>query len=1233
MGALKELFAYIGGLNSDDEDRRLPEGDVRRALNVRSSTSDTDNAGTVTSVKSHNQLLNDQLPFSGVNTCIGYAEDVEGNRVFLFYHNTLDNHSIISYTKGSGTFVKILRDSVLNFQQDKLINHANVLGDFLLWTADDGNPPRKINHEKARLYTASNGTDPNGYSVMDSQVITAVKLPPVNSPHVYSAVSIVVEVSFVYVTENFRSNPSPGDNTPISLGLLDSTLSQPSNSIRLNDSSFDGDFNISFEPETSSFNRGVKLYGKDQNSGDWFLIDYYDEENISEIDIPIGSFLSKLYQSVINDDKFTGTLGSNPAPVLSSDNYDQNESTSTTVSQLVDDRKKFQFATSFIYDDFEPSTVSPYSDLVLKSSNQTDFFKVRFETGHETVRGVVLYAREGNNGDWFKVKTIKKYDSDNNKLVESNSNYVYDFTSREFSEGVDQSDFARPFDYIPIQAKCQELLNTGNLTYGNYQEGYDPTDLNLELNLVQDKSLLPTTAFMSYKVDKVSDNNYFLYDFQLENYTGGDIPVLSVVNAVEDIEYFYNGVSFDVIEDMAEKIPNSVQTTINGNDGVLVTTMFSNSELDWTSQYFDYPTFKTGGKYKVGIIYYDEANRSSSVNIDDVNSSIDIPFYTQSKPFDSEQGVYKTWYRNYIEWEIKNQPPVWAKSYQVVYTDCLDVLESIHLESLTSGSVNADDDELLDVGFDFMYEFNSEDRIDDYTFQEGDRVRFISHSDVNYSNASLALFDDYLDIELFGFNLTDKELIVRASDLPSIAGATRYQVELYRPMPTLENVVYRERGQEFEVGNPGQSDRYHKGHLGDQNPNNLSQGAKGLLFRGDFYKRRVNVYDSGAPIASILDESKSISTREYLPITNHGRINIQSDVLQQRWFKAGLRHGGKFIPNTQLNNLLRFDFNDATELSEKYGEISKTIEVGYTLKVLQQYNVASVYIGRTQTLDSANQTNLALTNTIFGTINPSTDNYGCSNPESVRKNNRYLYFFDANNGLVIRDAPNGMIPISDYKMVSYFRDKGTDVFNNPNAVVLGNIDKEYKEYVLTFKGIEGEESVAFYENENRWKTFYDYIPDMTANIGDQSYLMSSNQFFELNKGSDYNNLMGASRNSEIDILFNKSSQKIKVYESVAMYSNIALNVPEITIPKEQVNRNVDRLSRLLSTKFERKEGVFYAELLKDMNTANFGTQLLALINGDEMRGQTIKFKLVYDGNEEMILESFLLHSNPSERSM
>jgi hypothetical protein len=226
-----------------------------------------------------------------------------------------------------------------------------------------------------------------------------------------------------------------------------------------------------------------------------------------------------------------------------------------------------------------------------------------------------------------------------------------------------------------------------------------------------------------------------------------------------------------------------------------------------------------------------------------------------------------------------------------------------------------------------------------------------------------------------------------------------------------------------------------------------------------------------------------------------------------------------------------------------------------------------------------------------------------------------------------------MTPISDYKMVSYFRDKGTDVFNNPNAVVLGNIDKEYKEYVLTFKGIEGEESVAFYENENRWKTFYDYIPDMTANIGDQSYLMSSNQFFELNKGSDYNNLMGASRNSEIDILFNKSSQKIKVYESVAMYSNIALNVPEITIPKEQVNRNVDRLSRLLSTKFERKEGVFYAELLKDMNTANFGTQLLALINGDEMRGQTIKFKLVYDGNEEMILESFLLHSNPSERSM
>lgn len=1249
MGSIKDIFKYTGGLNRDDEDRVIPKGDVRNALNVRSSTSDTDNSNSVNFVISDLEIdVSSVLPSLNTHTPLGYAEDVENNNVFLFYYSvstiigSLITGSIVKLNKTNNTLslVMSVSNSTTKFSKHHLINHANVVGDFLLWT--DGNvPPRKINHLKALKFTESNGTDPEGYSVIDEQTITAIKHPPSNKPEVYfKKVSTITFVVAYSVLENNLDLQGSGSFTYKEIDKL----SDDNNEFTLFINDLTGSITISYKNGLLNITEGIVIYAKPSDSTKYYKIkkiDTFGTGNVENITISYSDFYNNYLNSLENegdgnDTRFFGDgfYGQITNPYLEPESkpsiiFDE------TVLRLKNDLQSYYFSTSFIYGDYEKSTASPYSEIPLTYDNNYLSLFVRFKTGHKDVKSIILYGRNGRNGNWFKVKKFDKYDTDGNVLIESDSTYTYEFTTDEFEETVDQVNFVRPFDYVPRLAKTQEVLSSGNLAYGNYLEGYNPTSIDMDLELIQTDSLIENVTYMSYDALKLGEKQFFLSNFQLENYNGGVIPVIGLFNSKEGIEYLYKGISFGVIEDIPKAIPNSSEYNYNGTDGILVNTQFSNEESDWEQLPLDQPTFKTGGRYKIGVIYYDEANRSSSVNVFEGNS-ISVPFYNENQPFKDKPGVYQTWYRNMIKWELKNQPPVWATRYQVVYTDCLDVAEAIHIV-ITGRNDNAEDEHISDVDYLWMHDNITDRNLNNYTFQEGDRIRFICSADTSddYGPGNFEMFDSYVDIEVLGFDVSTKKLQVYKSEYPITGtGNDRFIVEIYRPIKELENVIYRERGQEYEIGNPGQSDRYHKGHLSDQNPlNPSSYPATGILYKGDFYKRKVNLFENGSRVNSILDESKSISTFTYNDVYNYGRINIQSDTLTEKWFKNSLRHGGKFLPETQINDLLRFDFNDKTDVPEKYGEITRVIEVGFTLKVLQKYNIASVYIQRTQTLDSEGQTNLALTNTIFGTVNPSTDNYGCQHPESVRKLNRDVYFFDANNGVVVRNSPNGSIPISDAKMVSYFRDKGKEASQNNSIRVIGNIDKEYKEYIISFINSSNDETIAFNEDQNRWKTFYSYIPEITANIGDQSYVLISDKLYKMNAGDTYGSLAGNQRDMEIEFVMNEVPQKVKVFESVAVNSNLPFSLPEITIPAKQSNNNQVRQSRLIESKFERKEGVYYAELLKDLNTPNFSTQLLALINGDEMRGQSIKFKLVYQGNEGFVMDSFLLHANPSELSL
>jgi len=126
----QEGVIFNGGMNTDDEDRLIPNGDYRYAAYSRNYGVNTPMEGAIQSMTGNTLQENTQLPV-GVNIIIGSCEDVEYKALILFVWNEYDNHSIWRYTVEDAQYELILQDALLNFQKDNKIYHASVVNNLL----------------------------------------------------------------------------------------------------------------------------------------------------------------------------------------------------------------------------------------------------------------------------------------------------------------------------------------------------------------------------------------------------------------------------------------------------------------------------------------------------------------------------------------------------------------------------------------------------------------------------------------------------------------------------------------------------------------------------------------------------------------------------------------------------------------------------------------------------------------------------------------------------------------------------------------------------------------------------------------------------------------------------------------------------------------------------------------------------------------------------------------------
>ena len=228
-----------GKMNKDLDDRLIPVGEYRNAINAQVSRSEGPNVGALENVLGNirvsdmRQLLTMPSGFS-----IGYCADEINNRVFIFltdntlaiYDNTAKN-AIVVYSATSNATTVLVTGVFLNFSTLNPITGVNILEDLLYFT-DNRNQPRVINV----TFANPNGANTPTYYETEDQISVA-KYNPYQSIELYKISSDLNPTEYESTMYDVVSKFYPDGG----LGILNADVASGATSMQILKASFQSD--------------------------------------------------------------------------------------------------------------------------------------------------------------------------------------------------------------------------------------------------------------------------------------------------------------------------------------------------------------------------------------------------------------------------------------------------------------------------------------------------------------------------------------------------------------------------------------------------------------------------------------------------------------------------------------------------------------------------------------------------------------------------------------------------------------------------------------------------------------------------------------------------------------------------------------------------------------------------------------------------------------------------------
>lgn len=510
MAEVKNSFLQ-SKMNKDLDDRLIPNGEYRDALNISVGKAEDKDVGALEAVLGNSLMVDTGNPNL---VCIGQVADNQNNRMFQFWTDYFDADTttllpptsgdmrITAYSAASNTLTTLVSGTFLNFatNPEYKILGANVLEDLLFWT-DNRNQPRKIN-----LSTAF--ANSNYYT--DEVQISVAKYAPVAPINVYLDIPVTTtSASSNPTVESLSFTVSPADFALLNVGMqLITNLSTPP--LTLN----------SYAVITELVATNTVIVSVP-----------------SVTTIPIGSVL-----------RFYGTSMSNKAddPNWQGDpNY------------LKD--KYVRFSYRYRFDDGEYSLMAPFTQILF-IPNQNGYFLNGDEDA--AYRSTVVSWMEnfinnaelhielpdtGNNIESsYKIKSIdilyKESDATAVKVLEtigvneiklesgSTNSYTYTYKSQKPYKTLSEDQTVRVYDKVPIRAKSQEIVGN-RVVYGNFiSKSTPPASINY--NLAVTKKTDSFTSWAEYPNHTLKQNRNYQAGIVLADKFGRQSTVILSSNDI-----------------------------------------------------------------------------------------------------------------------------------------------------------------------------------------------------------------------------------------------------------------------------------------------------------------------------------------------------------------------------------------------------------------------------------------------------------------------------------------------------------------------------------------------------------------------------------------------------------------------------------------------------------------------------------------------------------------------------
>lgn len=1286
-----------GGGNFDDAAFALGPDQWVNMENCRTGTTDAGVIGTVESIGSTTLIPNPYITV-GDNLQIGSATDEPGNRIVFFNWNSNGNHGIYCYDLNAGViyivllasqvgyYTQISSDqqifvSTLNFDKFHLIHSARIINGNIYWT-DGLNEPRRMDIDAGiKMNHPSYVTSVVAYvAPLTESVIAWIRrqpgLPPTQTKILVTpqpATNFVDKDAFQFCyfyqykgyelsTLSGLSNTAPFNEqdpppTQTSLGVQNNSLIARN----FNGSDYLASNYILPTNPTPAYGPGVMAKITRVGTGG---------ANAPSTDIPIpldwtGHPTTRGYTRVIVEginayfhslpgNGSSGQLTAGPKP----------ESPARTGKWYIEYRDGVNPTLNIIEtwdwgigDTAFPPTVQASLSLYTSTtvpSRKFSHIDVQIPVSEKIDQDVIVVNLVANylvSSVYFIIKTWQKsIAADAQAIVNHNAGITpltYSFFNDKAGIALDSAYSVKPFDSVPQLSETIEMAKYRSYM-ANYVLGYNSSNLITSLALSYKLSTVTPGSTSGtvitgewYQARIVSEvpfgQIYQVYIMELTTpvipmpyapvyyYTtsGATPPFPQTINT----GLIFIGTTYADITAYYGNLYNDSTPLIVGS---LVDQHVSSALLS-SNQSIDFgvltKAFKANSPYQISISFRDNYGREWGIITND-----SLLFSTSNTAFSTNQFV------EFISWSLSNvnaltEIPIEAYYYSINITKCLRTrffVESIGFVIYVTKDVSG------------VYQFTQLNYSANFV-GVGINLTFLNSNGMGYVYSEGDVVDFFLNGSSYSLSIIGQQglyIIAQLTDVGQLSGSSLCQFEIYTPYKKQTNEPFYEVAQIFPVSNPGTTTRGYSVLAGQ--------------ISGDvFVFSRQNSY------INYVAEAMSPNDIFYkLWFTDAGRPDFIDDIGQVSK-KDSIAFSNTLILGSKNNGLSTYEALNTKDVYAECGPIRKlqltskvANEQGSVMLAVCEDEVASLYLGETQLLSAVSNAFVAQSTDVIGTVNVLKGSFGTVNPEGVCEFRGNVFIPDAKNGKVVQYSPNGLFPISQYKMTRFWKlffDQylsmtqsevaalGSQPFifmavDPHNWELLVSIPRvllyppkgwlpDYPSTIYPFDIYDGQAKTIVFKlsvEPNHWTGAYRHTPEGMTVIQNKVFGFKFGYLYQHNSIEDYSiNIYGIIYKARIMFVSNQMPNKPKVYENISVEGNLKPSLTYFRTEPSLANYDQfdlqEQASDLLDFQFEVKEGQLYSVIYRNKIVPNAeGVTFDGLLTAEKIRALALKILMEFE---------------------